>query len=211
MLISGTGRAGTTALVQYFTVLGFDTGFTLEQTRTRINPISQAGLEHSLGSQRLPYVAKSPYFTENLGGFLDRGQIAVKAVVIPVRGLFEAAESRRVASRRAQEAGLDPFRQAGGVTFRAKRNPARQEERLAVQLHKLLHAVARHHVTTYLVPFPEFVSDEAALHRALAPLLEEHGVSRDEHGRAHAEVARPDLVNTYERPPGTPPGSEPTD
>jgi hypothetical protein len=38
ILISGTGRSGTTLLVQYFTALGFDTGFTLEQALSRVDP-----------------------------------------------------------------------------------------------------------------------------------------------------------------------------
>jgi len=197
LLISGTGRAGTTALVQYFTVLGFDTGYTVEQTRRRIDPISNAGLEHSLSDENLPYVSKSPHYTQSLGGLLDRGEIAVKGLIIPVRDLFEAAESRRAASRKAEEAGIDPRRQAGGL-FRAKKNPARQEERLAVQLYKLVHAAARHEVPIYLLPFPDFVVDEAVLYRVLAPLLEQHGVSREEHQQAHSEAMRPNLVTTYE-------------
>lgn len=48
ILIGGTGRAGTTLLVQYFTALGFDTGFTLDQAMQRVDSISRAGLEHSL-------------------------------------------------------------------------------------------------------------------------------------------------------------------
>ena len=48
ILIGGTGRAGTTLLVQWFTVMGFDTGFSVEEALDRVDPISNAGLEHSL-------------------------------------------------------------------------------------------------------------------------------------------------------------------
>jgi hypothetical protein len=37
ILISGTGRAGTTFLVQLFTALGFDTGFDLNRDNPHPN------------------------------------------------------------------------------------------------------------------------------------------------------------------------------
>lgn len=88
ILIGGTGRAGTTLLVQYFTVLGFDTGFTETDARTRVNPVSHAGLEHSLKrtlakGKSLPYVAKSPYFGANLAQYLEDGQLQIRGSSCP--------------------------------------------------------------------------------------------------------------------------------
>ena len=81
LLIGGTGRAGTTLLVQWFTVMGFDTGFTVEEALGRVDPISNAGLEHSLSrtleiGERLPYVAKSPWFGPKIGDYIERGRPA---------------------------------------------------------------------------------------------------------------------------------------
>ena len=109
LLIGGTGRAGTTLLVQWFTVMGFDTGFTVEEALGRVDPISNAGLEHSLSrtleiGERLPYVAKSPWFGPKIGDYIERGDLRVRAAILPLRSLSEAAESRRQVSRRAAEA-----------------------------------------------------------------------------------------------------------
>lgn len=48
ILIGGTGRAGTTLLVRWFTALGFDTGFTPEEVAGRRSAIS--GLPDSTGA-----------------------------------------------------------------------------------------------------------------------------------------------------------------
>ena len=65
IIIAGTGRAGTTFLVQLFTELGLDTGFSKEDFLTKIDPISHGGLERSLDDanyEKLPRVIKSPFY-----------------------------------------------------------------------------------------------------------------------------------------------------
>lgn len=113
ILISGTGRAGTTLLVQYFTALGFDTGFTLERAMHTTDPIAKAGLEHGL-DQALPYVSKSPRYTDTLGANLDEG-LRVKWCLVPMRDLYSAAESRRRVHRAASSAGMDPVSHRGAL------------------------------------------------------------------------------------------------
>ena len=45
IVITGTGRSGTTLLVQFFSALGFDTGYTLEQVKSQVDSRSKSGLE----------------------------------------------------------------------------------------------------------------------------------------------------------------------
>ena len=143
VLIGGTGRAGTTVLVQYFTVLGFDTGYTVDEAMARVDPISRGGLEHSLGRGNLAYVSKSPWFGNHLGERIETGELAVRWMIVPIRELHAAAESRREVSRRAEESGRDPHSQPGGLSFGAKGKPKQQEQRLGVQLYRLVHTLAR--------------------------------------------------------------------
>lgn len=208
ILIGGTGRAGTTLLVQYFTALGFDTGFTLEQATTRVDPISRGGLEHSLGrtlgrGEPLPYVAKSPWFAKSLGDHLASGELKVRCCIVPMRSLFGAAESRRSVSERAGLAGRDPDKHPGGM-IRAKRGPHKgQEEKLAVQFYKLLHTLVEHEVPTYFLSFPDFATGKQSLHAALGPLLREHDVTEGESERALRAVVDTDLINAFDQPPPT--------
>lgn len=209
ILIAGVGRAGTTLLVQWFTALGFDTGWSLEEALAGVDAISGSGLERSLGRGNLAYVSKSPWYSENLGRALDADKLSVQAVGLPIRELYGAAESRRSVSRRALEAGLDPDKHPGGVSFRAKRNPARQEQRLGVTLYTLVHALAVHGVPTYLLPFPEFTADPAVLYARLEPLLATHGVTRAESDAALARVLDPSKIHNFTLPTPNPDSSSP--
>lgn len=204
ILISGTGRAGTTLLVQYFTALSFDTGFSLHEARSKVDPISHAGLEHQLSRPTLPYVSKSPQYANRLGDVLDNGELSVRACIIPVRQLADAAASRRRVSAAAAEAGKDPQRQRGGLSFHAKRNPNHQEEVLAVSFHRLISDLVRHDVPIHLLDFPRFATDHGHLFAALRPLLEEHGVTVTESKIAHRAVVDRALINRFDSgPPAT--------
>lgn len=203
ILIGGTGRAGTTVLVQYFTALGFDTGYSVEEAMARVDPISRGGLEHSLGRGDLAYVSKSPWYGNHLGERLADGQITVRWMIVPIRELFAAAESRRETSRRSAEAGRDPHSQPGGLSFGAKKNPRAQEQKLGVQIYKQVHTLARHGVPTLLLPFPEFARDHDLLFDRLRPLLEEHGVTPEESRAAYDAVIDPAHITDYRAPDPT--------
>ena len=202
LLIGGTGRAGTTLLVQWFTVMGFDTGFTVEEALGRVDPISNAGLEHSLSrtleiGERLPYVAKSPWFGPKIGDYIERGDLRVRAAILPLRSLAEAAESRRQVSKRAAEAGQDPLKHPGGILGGGRPGAAKkQEQQLARRFYDLVHTLVTHDVPTFFLRFPEFARGEQDPYVALEPLLHAHGVTHDEASDAFARVVRPDLIHT---------------
>jgi hypothetical protein len=205
ILIGGTGRAGTTLLVQWFTALGFDTGFDLDEAVHRVDPISHGGLEHSLGrsigaGERMPYVAKSPWFGNRLGEYLDRGELRVRAMIVPMRDLFAAAESRRQVSQLAEEAGRDPLKHPGGAIGAGRSGRAalaKQEQRLARQFYDLVHALVRHDVPIHFLRFPDFARGEQDLYAALRPLLDAHGVTPTEARAALDSVLRPDLIHEF--------------
>ncbi len=64
LVITGTGRSGTTFLVELLTYLGLDTGFDPVSVRSGIDPVAHAGLERDIRSDDAPYVVKSPWFME---------------------------------------------------------------------------------------------------------------------------------------------------
>ena len=203
ILIGGTGRAGTTLLVQWFTALGFDTGFDLEQALTSPDPISHGGLEHSLArtiaaGTPLPYVAKSPWFGRKLRDYLDRDELRVKAAIVPMRDLHRAAESRRQVTRRAAEAGIASERHPGGVVGASKGGQAaKQEPQLARLFFDLVSALVDHDVPIYFLRFPDFARGRQDLYQALQPLLDAHGVTPVESRTALLQVVRPELIHEF--------------
>ena len=96
VVITGTGRAGTTFLVQLFTALGIDTGFSMEQVKRGygIYPNANAGMERDVRRPDAPYVCKTPLFCDYAKEVMDNKEIKLTHIVIPMRLLEAAAYSR---------------------------------------------------------------------------------------------------------------------
>jgi len=62
IVITGTGRAGTTFLVQLLTHLGLDTGFDVDTID--LSPIARASLETDIRDPNAPYIVKSPFLCD---------------------------------------------------------------------------------------------------------------------------------------------------
>jgi hypothetical protein len=193
LIISGTGRAGTTFLVQLFTHLGLDTGFS--NCAAGIYPGSNAGLELDLRTPDAPYVVKSPWMCDYLDDLLASGEIIVDHAVVPMRDLFSAAESRRDVVRRRDPAApaAEPDAIPGGLWH--TKEPERQEIILAQQLHKLLVALAKYSVPITLLSFPRFAQDPAHLYARIRPLL--GGIEYESFVNSFQAVSRPELIHNF--------------
>ena len=69
IVITGTGRAGTTALVKLFDVCGVET----RANDLRLYPTARAGLESRLAGDDSPYVVKDPLLSEDLQHLVEGG------------------------------------------------------------------------------------------------------------------------------------------
>lgn len=197
LIISGTGRTGTTLLVQLLTFLKFDTGFSLEETLGTVDPISAAGLERSIHQVKLPYVVKSPWLCDELSSGSIPSDVKIHAAIVPVRALHDAAASRARVYDEAKKQGLDPTTHPGTLWKVAK--PEDQEAALAGQFYKLIWSLVESEVPIYFVRFPQFVLEPEYLYRSLLPIWKQHGVSKDALLRAHATIVRPDLVHSFDK------------
>jgi hypothetical protein len=197
VIISGTGRAGTTFLVQLLTKLGLDTGFRDPAEGVLAN--CDAGMEVDIRSPDAPYIVKNPWLCDHLDEVLRGGQVAIDHALVPIRDLFAAAQSRRDVTARS-----DPSRFGGDVPggLWHTTDPASQEAVLAGQLYKLLHALEAHEIPTTMLHFPRIVRDPGYLRRKLGPLL--GGIDAETFLAAFRSVSRPELVHDFEslRPAG---------
>ncbi len=189
LIVTGTGRAGTTFLVQLMTVLGMDTGFANPSSGVFAN--CHAGMERDLRDPTCPYVVKDPRLCHTLDGILRHGIAAVDHAIVPVRDLYSASESRRAVSAKAGvfADGAVP----GGLWLTD--TPADQEAVLADQFYQLMETLARHDIPSTILHFPRFVSDREYLYRKLVPLLP--GVDAARFTAAFNQVARPELVHNF--------------
>lgn len=201
LLIAGTGRAGTTFLVQYLAECGLDTHLAHSQ-RCGYDEDANAGLEDLLlNNAGAPYVVKSPWLYEYVERLLADPQTIVDAVIIPMRSIVEAATSRTVNELRARYGSASVHEDckqweswgttAGGVTYSL--NPIDQARLLALGFHELLHALVRHDIPVVLLDFPRFIDDPDYLCEALRPVLGDK-LDSETALRAHARVAVPSKV-----------------
>src|SRR5450432_2615241 len=144
IIITGTGRAGTTFLVQLFTELGLDTGYTAQTWRRDYDSHCAAGLEHDLADGAGPRILKNPAFCETLPDLLRRGDFTVEHAIIPIRALEDAAQSRiRIGGEGKTPGGLT------GTCDSASQKPA-----LAVDFHRLVHTLTTHDIPHTFLDFP---------------------------------------------------------
>lgn len=183
IVITGTGRSGTTLLVQILTDLGFDTGFAPD---ARIDETTNAGLETKLDAPDAPRIVKSPNLSRRLDEILTAGTAVVEHVIIPIRDLDVAAASRIRATKYGSNLHV-----MGGLfgTTRA----TRQRDALAVLNYQLMYTLAKHDVPHTLLLFPRFANDAEYLHEHLAFL--DPTIPHERWVEAVEGRARPDLIH----------------
>ena len=195
VIISGTGRSGTTFLMQLLTHMGLDTGYS--DASSGFLPHCKAGMEREIEDENAPYIIKSPWLCTKLDDLIERGVIHVDLAIIPVRDLFSAAQSRRDVSAKTDPA-LFPGHVPGGVWLTD--DGEKQESVLAAQFYQLMHALTKHRVPTTLLLFPRMVRDPEYLYEGLRGLLVD--LPYEAFLPAFETVARPEWVHDFAARPG---------
>jgi hypothetical protein len=197
-VISGTGRAGTSFLIQLLTKLRLDTGFTQEKLGLHAN--ARAGLETDIRKDNAPYIVKSPWLCDYIEDVLASPDIAIDHAIIPMRSISGAAQSRIEVERGSTpEPGVVP----GGL-WGTKREED-QERILLSKFYALLWPLVRHDVPITFLAYPRLVVDPAYLYDRLSFLVP--GFSFQDFEQAWREVVRPEWVHQFARddaPPAEP-------
>ena len=188
LVITGTGRTGTTFLVQILTELGLDTGYTQAKLSDDYFEHCSAGLERDMLAEDSPYVVKNPAFCQTLPALLATGRFAVDHVLVPIRDLDDAAQSR---IRIGGQDGDVP----GGLMGTS--DPAAQKGVLAERFHRLMHTLAANDIPCTLLHFPRFVLDADYAWSKLRFLTP--GLERGAFDEAFQRVAHPELIDVYKR------------
>lgn len=203
LVIAGTGRAGTSFLVQYLTACGLETRLTLHPEET-LDEHANAGFEDvPNGDSALPYVIKSPWLYEFVDRLVARDDITIDAVILPMRDIVEAASSRvtlELRSRFGHEGLAEEHTRwetwgatPGGVVYSL--NPIDQARILAMGFHHVVHALVKKNIPIIFLDFPRFAEDAEYLHRQLQPVID-RVVSPSEAIEIHRAIADPGLIRS---------------
>lgn len=194
VIISGTGRAGTTFLVQLLTALKLDTGY---KDNSAVAPNCDGGMESNLADPNAPYFVKDPWLCETLAGILEQGDVKIDHAFIPIRDLYAAAESRRDVTRRTSPEVFEAFGPVvpGGCwpTDRVED----QESVLSRKLYMLIETLTRFNVPTTFLHFPKLAVSPEYTFAKLMPVLP--GVTFFEFKNAFQATSQPAKIHQFKQ------------
>lgn len=195
LYISGTGRAGTTFLVELFGALGMETGYEQDAKLThegrRYFSKARAGLEWDIFDPEAPKIVKSPYLCDHVDDVISRG-LVIEHVIIPIREIRSAAESRRAVQLIAGH-GDSQSAVAGGLWDSV--SPEHQETVLQAKFFRLIESLVRHDIPITFLNFPRFATDESYCYRKLKPFL--NASSRRRFSEAFRRTSQPKLITRF--------------
>jgi hypothetical protein len=194
--ISGTGRAGTTFLVQLLTELGCDTGFDGTEVNGAVSATgyfksARAGLEWDIFDKNGPRIIKSPYLCDNVDAVIASG-ITIANVIIPVRDFASAAKSREFVQ--TQTTGRPDGEPIAGGLWDVK-TASNQESVLRAKVANLVEACVRNDIPMTFLSFPRLASDPNYVFERLNFLFPR--LRRDDFLRRFHSVAKTDMIQDF--------------
>jgi hypothetical protein len=185
IVITGTGRAGTTVLVRILDALGLDTGIDSGKLLPYM-PGVRAGLECRVDDPDAPTVVKDMTLGFRMREILESDEVSIAHVLIPTRQLDVAVASRV----RAADYGRLPFRR-GALT--GTLHATEQEQVLVRMRDEILGALDDYEVPYTTLEFPRFATDAAYAREKLAPVVPDASVSDVQ--SALDRCVRPELIH----------------
>lgn len=203
VIITGTGRAGTTFLVQLLTALGLETGF--KDIHEGVYDNCNAGMERDLIDSSAPYIVKNPSLCDNLAQILQTDEYAIDHAFIPVRNLDAATQSRiQVFNQNKPNGGYlrlllkgSKYKPIPGGLIDTD-NPDEQRCILAQKLYNLIYTLTIHDIPHTFLHFPRIIKDDQYLYKKLAPIM--GGIDYSRFHNTFDYVARPELVHDFSKP-----------
>jgi hypothetical protein len=159
VLITGTGRCGTTFLIRLFTLLGLDTGYMPETMEKHTWKHCNAGMERPI-SHKLTFI-KNPTLITTLATQVKSFNLFV---IIPLRDFGDAARSRALLGK--NPGGLWGATDASG-----------QEENYEKWVCKALVDIVQNDIPHVFLDFNRMTTSPDYLYKALEPLMQKYGVT----------------------------------
>ena len=173
ILITGTGRCGTTFLIKLFSFLDFDTGYNRNNYKQYISANCNAGMERKYNENF--YIVKSPNFMCNINTIVTAPSIIIKYVILPIRDFKASALSRTKYGRKN-----------GGLWY-AVDEPSQIQHYNSILSHYIYY-MTKYNINTIFIDFDKMISDKQYLFDKLKNILEEKKVSKELFSAVYEEV-----------------------
>ena len=170
ILITGTGRCGTTFLILLFSFLEFDTGYNRENYLNNLNIDSKAGLEQLLPFTH--YISKRPDIILNIELLIKN--INIKQVIIPIRDYTLSAQSRV------------NNKYIGGLWYATT-----EEEQITFYKHimsEYMYIATKYDINTLFLDFDRMINNKKYLFDKLKHILDEKHIEFEHFSTIYDEV-----------------------
>ena len=155
IVITGTGRCGTSFLMHFFTELGLNTGYTLEECEQHLfRSKCDGGIEHSIGTELFEKsdIVKNPlwmYKPELLN-------FDIKYIIVPFRNIMDVANSRN-------RVRLGEY----GGFWRGAKSRGQQVQIDSVAFYEFINYTVKHNLKVIFLDFPRIVNDSEYLYNKI--------------------------------------------
>jgi hypothetical protein len=163
ILITGTGRSGTTFLIKLFSFLDYDTGYNKDTYMNSISKNCNSGMERKYTEKY--YILKNPSFIVNIANIMNDKTVNIKQVIITIRDYNESANSRARIGR-----GKD-----GGL-WNAK-DKETQQTFYAQIISNYVYFMTKYEINTIFIDFDKMVNDKEYLFNKLKIILDEKNIN----------------------------------
>ena len=174
ILITGTGRCGTTFLIKLFSFLDFNTGYDRNNYKLSISSNCNSGMERSYKDNY--NVLKNPLFIADIENISKDTSIKIKNVIIPIRDLKISAKSR-----------VTYGEQDGGL-WNAK-DELSQIDFYKNILTNYLIISTKYDINTIFIDFDKMINDKIYLFNKLKNILDEKNIDLEIFSRVYDEVS----------------------
>jgi hypothetical protein len=174
ILITGTGRCGTTFLIKLFSFLEFDTGYNRNNYKQSIFSNCNSGMEKQYNDNY--YILKNPTFINDIEKILKDPSITIKNIIIPLRDLNASAQSRAYHNN-----------SCGGLW-----NATDKLSQIAFYkniLTNYMFIATKYDVNTIFIDFDKMINDKTYLFTKLKPILDEKNIDLETFSHTYDEVS----------------------
>jgi len=174
ILITGTGRCGTTFLIKLFSFLDFNTGYDRNNYNLSIYSNCNSGMERDYKDNY--NILKSPGFMKDIENIANDTSIIIKNVIIPIRDLKISAKSR-----------VNHGKEAGGL-WNAK-DELSQIDFYKNILTNYIVISTKYDINTIFIDFDKMINDKIYLFNKLKFILDEKNIDLETFSRVYNEVS----------------------
>lgn len=176
ILITGTGRCGTTFLIKLFSFLDFNTGYNRNNYKLSIYSNCNSGMERSYKDNY--NIIKNPNFMMDIETISKDTSITIKNVIIPIRDLKISAKSRVKHGKKDIPGGL----------WNAE-NELSQINFYKNILTNYIMISTKYDINTIFIDFDKMINDKIYLFNKLKNILDEKNIDLEIFSRVYDEVS----------------------